>query len=115
MNDVLKEVQDLGRRLASADLTKEASLADAILGAPLGALAARISAPADSKEQATKYGLLLGALMGFVAGQKALVDHKEGKDPGMSPAMLSILAGAAVGGKYHLSPPGKLLPKKDSD
>ena len=129
-SELLKEAACLGRALARAEMEKDASLADAILRAPVAALAARIAAPEESKTKATAYGLLLGALMGWSAGQKSLSDHLEGKPKKPRKALLehstkdllekspaelmdehpivsTLLAGAAVGSAPRI---GKLLP-----
>lgn len=108
-----KQAEELGRRMARAEMEKDASLADAILGAPLGAIAARIAAPEKDKNKATVNGLLLGALVGFLRGQQSVADALQGKPEKdrlpISPAAASILTGLAVGGSHQV---GKLLPSK---
>jgi hypothetical protein len=110
---MLKQADSLGRRIARAEMEKEGSLADAILGAPIGAIAARIAAPEESKKKATINGLLLGALMGFAAGQRSVQDHQRKmrgepapsrRLPEISPLVAAALAGAAVGGVERIKP-----------
>jgi len=115
--EIIKEAEALGARLARAEMEKNASLADAILGASLSAIAARITAPSDSKDEAVIQGLALGALVGFVKGQESVANvisgaPEKGNLP-ISPAVASILAGLAVGGGHQVSSVvGKLSNKK---
>jgi len=81
-------------------LAKEASIADALLGAPIGAIAAAISAKKGEKKKAVSRGLVLGALLGFIQGQRTAAVYQQ--DPEhtervLSPAIVSLLAGLGAG------------------
>lgn len=105
----IRQADALGRRLAAVEMEKSASLADAILGAPVSAIAARIAAPEDSKQRATAYGLILGALMGWSAGQRSLARMNAPKDDRRGPIDLvsehpllsAAAAGALLGGSMR--------------
>lgn len=138
-HELIKEAEMLGRRIARAEMEKTGSLADAILGAPVAAIAARIAAPEESKTKATAYGLILGTLMGWSAGQRAYKKfHSADKDKKPETGALRILeehpllaiaaAGGALGGSMRVAKgvkdlgkvlaqmptnaPGNLVPKQ---
>ena len=92
-------------------LHKKASLADALLGAPLGWLAAYLAAGKEDRTEAARKGLILGALLGAYQGHKItkerIEEASQGIIPGeervhMSPALVSLLAGLGAGGYYRL-------------
>jgi len=87
------------RRSIPAGKTKIASLTDAVLGAPIGSLAAALSTKKEDRAAAIRRGLLLGALVGFVQGQRSnRVLRSEGDEERlMSPALASLLSGLAAG------------------
>jgi len=106
----LSEADALGRALARSEMEKDASLADAILGAPVSAIAARIAAPEESKTKATAYGLIVGALMGWSAGQRSFrAQRNKEKSKGVMrvieehPILAAAAAGTLVGGSMQAS------------
>jgi hypothetical protein len=102
-----------GRNMASQVLTKEASVADALIGAPVGAVAAAIAAKKGDRKKAASRGLVLGALIGFIMGQRATAEamkktpeeviYGEEEEPGAlaNPALASALAGLGAGLYYR--------------
>ena len=84
-------------------LEKTSSLVDAIIGAPVGALSARIAAKEENKDAATREGLIIGAILGFLAGQRAVTAAGRGEHTELyeSPAAASALGGAALGALRH--------------
>ena len=127
LDEQIAEADLIGRRLARIEMEKTSSLADAILGAPVGAIAARIAAPEESKAKATAYGLVIGALMGWSAGQRSVYEYLHGKDPNSSgpkqflkdhPFLSIAAAGGAIGGAMRVSKalkssPGSVVPANE--
>ena len=91
----------LSRLQEEVGLEKTATLVDAIIGAPVGAIAARISATEEKKDEATRRGLIVGALLGWLAGQKSIEDAQRGeKTPGLRHPLVAAAAGGAGVGLY---------------
>lgn len=101
----------LGRLHDEVGLEKTATIVDAIIGAPVGAVAARLSASEEKKDEATRRGLIVGALLGFLAGQKAIEDYRQGQQtPGYrTPIVASAAGGAAAGLSARAEEPVKAL------
>jgi len=89
----------LDRLREEVGVEKTASLVDAIVGAPVGAVAARLSAGERNKDEATRRGLIVGALLGWLAGQRAIDRSRRGEEssPLQSPLIASAAGGAGVG------------------
>jgi hypothetical protein len=96
-------------------LTKTASLVDAIIGAPVGALAARLAVGEQNKDTATKRGLVMGALLGFLAGQEAVRYSMEGVPlpPHKYPLIASAAGGAGAGLYTRWRPPAEPQPPEE--
>ena len=101
----------LGRLRDEVGLEKTATIVDAIIGAPVGALAARLSASEEKKDEATRRGIIVGALLGFLAGQKSIEDYRRGeRTPGyLHPIVASAAGGAAAGLASRAEDPVKSL------
>lgn len=82
-------------------IEKVASLVDAIIGAPVGGAAAYIAADEENKSKAAKRGLIVGALLGFLAGQKQVQEAMRGQKPTMPSPMMASAAGGAGTGLYY--------------
>jgi hypothetical protein len=93
----------LSRLEDECGLAKTASIVDAILGAPVGAVAARLVAEEENKDQATREGLIIGALLGFLAGQQAVTSAvKEEPLPVQGhPLLMAALGGAGLSAVRH--------------
>jgi hypothetical protein len=96
-------------------LGKTASLVDAIIGAPVGGTAAYIAADEENKGKAARRGLVVGALLGFLAGQEAVHDSMEGKPtPKYKHPIAAAAAGGTAAGLYSRWQPMSEKEKKNS-
>lgn len=82
-------------------IEKTASLVDAIIGAPVGGAAAYIAADEENKGKAAKRGLIVGALLGFLAGQQHVQAALAGKKPMVPSPVIASAAGGAGTGLYY--------------
>lgn len=95
-------------------LEKTASLVDAIIGAPVGGTAAYIAADEGNKERAAKRGLIVGALLGFLTGQKHVQDAIQGRKSRIPHPVVVSAAGGAGTGMYYRHKSKKQNKKEDS-
>jgi hypothetical protein len=96
-------------------LDKTASLVDAIVGAPVGSVSAYIAADEENKGKAARRGLVVGALLGFLAGQEAVHDAVEGKStPMYKHPVAAAAAGGTAAGLYSRWQPMREKEKKNS-